>query len=108
MTKDKWTEDERKEHTERLRAMIEDDGHAWDLSDNDRAAPFGVHVLRARRPKNIDRHGGPFIVVRQAARGAAAQLRRCAQGVRVSRANVLTGASVDRWSPTASLLLWTG
>jgi 5-methylcytosine-specific restriction endonuclease McrA len=38
MTKDKWTEDERKEHTERLRAMIEDDGHAWDLSDNDRAA----------------------------------------------------------------------
>jgi hypothetical protein len=33
-----WTEAERREHTERLRAMLEDDGDTWDLSDNDKAA----------------------------------------------------------------------
>ncbi len=38
MSKTTWTEDERKEHTERLHAMIEDGGDTWDLSDNDKAA----------------------------------------------------------------------
>lgn len=33
-----WTDDERREHTERLQAMLEDDGDTWDLSDNDKAA----------------------------------------------------------------------
>jgi hypothetical protein len=33
-----FTEAERREHTERLRAMLEDDGETWDLSDNDKAA----------------------------------------------------------------------
>jgi NADH pyrophosphatase NudC (nudix superfamily) len=33
-----YTEAERREHTERLRAMLEDDGDTWDLSDNDKAA----------------------------------------------------------------------
>ena len=33
-----YTESERREHTERLHAMIEDDHETWDLSDNDRAA----------------------------------------------------------------------
>jgi NADH pyrophosphatase NudC (nudix superfamily) len=33
-----YTADQRREHTERLRAMVEDDGETWDLSDNDKAA----------------------------------------------------------------------
>jgi hypothetical protein len=33
-----FTEAEQREHTERLRAMVEDDGETWDLSDNDKAA----------------------------------------------------------------------
>lgn len=38
-----YTEDERREHTERLAAMIEDDGDTWDLSDNDKAALRFAH-----------------------------------------------------------------
>jgi hypothetical protein len=33
-----YTAKETREHTERLRAMVEDDGETWDLSDNDKAA----------------------------------------------------------------------
>jgi hypothetical protein len=33
-----YTDDECREHTERLRAMVEDCGETWDLSDNDKAA----------------------------------------------------------------------
>lgn len=33
-----YTEAERRDHTERLEAMAEDDGETWDLSDNDRSA----------------------------------------------------------------------
>lgn len=42
-----FTEAERREHTERLEAMVEDDGQTWDLSDNDKAAlRFALEAVR--------------------------------------------------------------